>query len=373
MVESTEPTAAVVRTFTEWDPLEEVIVGTVQGAVYPEYGPILAANGDPAWLEHYAGAFVEEELVEHATEQLDTFVAILEGEGVVVRRPDPVPHHAGFSTPWWQSRSGWNSANPRDLFLVVGDQIIECASPLRHRYFEAQAYRRVLRTYFRAGARWSAAPAPTLREPLYDYSALAEPEAHRPRLLGADESHHYPITEHEPVFEAADFIRCGLDLFAIQSTVTNRSGIAWVERHLGESFRIHQLQTRQSNPCHIDTTFIPLCPGVALVHPQWFTKAPPCLKDWTLLPAPPPEYHPESPMATPYFTSQWLSMNLFSLDSKRVFVDDQQQTLIRLLRQHHFEPIPIAFDAVGAFGGSFHCATLDIRRRGGLERYVASP
>ena len=359
-----------VCSYTEWDPLEEVIVGSVQGAVYPEYGPILAANGDPAWLEHYAGAFVEEELVEQATEQLDTFVEILEGEGVVVRRPDPIPHHQAFSTPHWQSRSGWNSANPRDLFLVVGDRVVECASPLRHRYFEALAYRRLMRGYFEAGARWFAAPPPLLREPLYDYSALAEPERHAPRVLDPDEAPWYPITEREPVFEAADFIRCGEDLFVIQSTVTNRAGIAWVARHLGSPYRVHVLKTRQSNPCHIDTTFVPLRPGVALVHPEWMGERPASLSSWTLLPAPPPTYHDDSPMASPYFTSQWLSMNVFSLDARRVFVDAQQQALLRLLESHGFEPIAIPVDAVGAFGGSFHCATLDIRRRGELARYV---
>jgi hypothetical protein len=32
-------------------------------------------------------------------------------------------------------------------------------------------------------------------------------------------------------------------------------------------------------------------------------------------------------------------------------------------------PIAIPFSSYGPFGGSFHCATLDIRRRGSLQRY----
>ena len=42
-----------VESYNEWDPLEEVIVGNVTGAMYPEVSPILAANGEPEWLLHY--------------------------------------------------------------------------------------------------------------------------------------------------------------------------------------------------------------------------------------------------------------------------------------------------------------------------------
>jgi glycine amidinotransferase len=34
-----------------------------------------------------------------------------------------------------------------------------------------------------------------------------------------------------------------------------------------------------------------------------------------------------------------------------------------------FEPIDIPFGSYGPFGGSLHCATLDIRRRGSLQCY----
>src|SRR5262249_46434346 len=114
-----EAPAPVVQSFNEWDPLEEVVVGTVLGAVYPECGPVLAAAGEPEWLWHYQGVLVEDGFVQAAQAQLDELVHILQAEGVTVRRPDPFPHNVGFSTPFWQCRAGWNTANPRDLFLVV--------------------------------------------------------------------------------------------------------------------------------------------------------------------------------------------------------------------------------------------------------------
>jgi glycine amidinotransferase len=370
----TDAATNLVSSWNEWDPLEEVIVGTVTGAVYPEHSPVLAAGGEPEWLWHYQGEFIEEEYVDKANAQLDALVKLLEGEGIVVRRPDPMPLNLPHATPYWQSRSSGNTANPRDLFLVVGDSIIECASPIRHRQHEALAYRRLLTDYFRAGARLESAPRPALRDPLYDHGAARphvedadDPDAGK--TLADGEEHHFPIREHEVLFEAADFVRCGRDLFVQRSCVTNQLGIDWVRRHLGDGFRVHEIETRCSAPNHIDTTLVPLAPGKVLVNPSWVKKLPDCFDGWDVLEAPAPSYAKDSPMAYPYFTSQWLSMNVLSLDDKRVLVDRQQVELIRLLAEHGLEPVPLDFDYMGLFGGSFHCATLDVRRRGELASY----
>ncbi len=359
---------APVHSRNEWDPLEEVIVGSAAGAVYPAYGPIAAANGDPGWLSQYQSAFVEEDLVALAEEQLQGLVDALKASGVVVHRPEPMPHNLAIETPFWRTRSGWNAANPRDLFLVVGDEVIEAASPHRHRQFERMAYRRLLERLSRGGARWTSAPPPLLHDALFDHAAALEPPpragGHADPPLAPGDTPRYAINETEAVWEAADFVRLGDDVLAIRSHVTNHAGIAWVQRHLEGRVRVHVVPTRCPRPNHIDTSFVPLREGVALVHPTWIDRdaLPAFLQSWELIEAPEPEYGAGSPMAEPYFTSQWLSMNVLSLDSERVFVDAQQTRLIRKLEQHGLAPIPLPFDAVGAFGGSFHCVTLDLRR-----------
>ena len=62
-------------------------------------------------------------------------------------------------------------------------------------------------------------------------------------------------------------------------------------------------------------------------------------------------------------------MNVISLDEKRVVVEQGEAPLISLLRASGFEPIPCPFRAFQAFGGSFHCATLDVCRTGDLASY----
>jgi glycine amidinotransferase len=65
----------------------------------------------------------------------------------------------------------------------------------------------------------------------------------------------------------------------------------------------------------------------------------------------------------------WLSMNVLMLDQRRVVVERSQPSMIAALKGWGFGPIPCEFQDYATFGGAFHCATLDIRRRGELQSY----
>lgn len=112
----------------------------------------------------------------------------------------------------------------------------------------------------RRGARWPAAPKPQLTDALYD------PDYRPPR---PGKPTRYLLTEFEPVFDAADFIRAGRDLFVTRSNVSNRMGIAWVRRHLRPDYRVHEIESRCRTPMLIDTTFLVLAPGKALINPEY--------------------------------------------------------------------------------------------------------
>jgi glycine amidinotransferase len=70
-----------------------------------------------------------------------------------------------------------------------------------------------------------------------------------------------------------------------------------------------------------------------------------------------------------YLSSKWINMNILMLDPERAVVEAEDQPMIDCLRRWGFEPIPCRFRNFNSFGGSFHCATLDVRRRGTLQRY----
>jgi glycine amidinotransferase len=352
-----------VSSYNEWDPLEEVIVGRLEGATIPSAHISVTSNLPSFSAKVFrlaSGLRYPKWMVRFAQRELDDFIHILEGEGIKVRRPDIIDLGRLYRSPHWCSR-GFSTACPRDILLIVGEEIIETPTCWRSRYFEAGAYRSLLKEYFLKGAKWIAAPKPLLTDQLFDYSYQIPNPKDSPRFL---------VNEFEPVFDAADFVRCGRDLFVTRSNVTNKMGIEWLRRHLGSEFRIHELESRSRQPMHIDSTFMPLAPGKVLVNPEYLDveRLPPILRTWDVLVAPRPD--PVGGIMTRLsMCSPWTSINVLMLDERRVVVDKSQVTLIKALKDWGFKPIPCAFLSYGPFGGSFHCATLDVRRRGNLQSY----
>ena len=246
---------------------------------------------------------------------------------------------------------------PRDSFLCLGNEIIEVPMAWRSRYHEAAPFRRILKDYFKRGARWTAAPKPELKDELYDEDFVT-PEQGGPM--------RYSITEFEPAFDAADFIRCGRDIFCQKSNVTNSFGIEWLSRHLGDDYRIHVCPFNDTRPMHIDASLMPLAPGKVLVNPDRVPEVPEQFKDWDVFVAPRPVLRDDACL---HMCSNWISMNILMLDHRRVFVESSEEPLVRSFREWGFEPIPVGLRSFNTFGGGFHCCTLDVRRRGGLESY----
>ncbi len=359
-----EPTAGVVNSWNEWDPLEEVIVGRLEGAAAPPSHVTMVGNLPRRAARLYpllAGRRYPRFLVRPAQKELDGFVRLLESEGVTVRRPDVVDFSVRYASPSWIS-NGFCTASPRDAILVVGDELIEAPMAWRSRYFESHAYRTLLKEYWSRGARWVSAPRPELRDPLYDDRFVPPAKGDPVR---------YIVNEVEPVFDAADFVRCGTDLFVTRSNATNASGIEWLRRHLGPRFTIHEIRSHCPQPLHIDTTFMPLAPGKVLINPEYVDpdELPPILASWDVMVAPEPD--PVRGLRNLHLSmvSKWISMNVLMLDPERVVVEASQKSMMTLLRSHGFTPIPCPFMNYKMFGGSFHCATLDVRRRGTLRSY----
>jgi glycine amidinotransferase len=352
---STMPGDGPVSTFTEWDTLAEVIVGRLDGAVFPTWQSSMSATmPSQEWvtLKRLGGSGFPAAHLEAAQAELASLVEVLQREGVIVSRPDVVSHSKSFATPHWSSGGGLYAAMPRDSLLAVGDMIIEAPMSWRCRYFEADAFRSLIKQYFMRGARWVAAPRPQLTEELFTKES--------------DEAECLAVTEFEPVFDAADFLRFGRDLVVQHSHVTNEFGIEWVRRLLWPDFSVHCIETNDSHAMHIDATLMPLAPGKLLVNPERYVHNS-LFDGWEILAAPKPSLPSDWPM---YMCSEWVSMNVLSISADAVVVESHEEALIDALTDWGFRCIPVDFRHVYSFGGSFHCVTLDINRRGSKGSYL---
>lgn len=244
----------------------------------------------------------------------------------------------------------------------------------RSRYFEYRPYRKLIKEYFSKGAKWTAAPKPLMSDDLY----VREEEY----MEGPDS---FVTTEFEPVFDAAEFTRIGRDIFVQRSQVTNNFGIEWMRRHLGDDYRVHVLDFKDRNAMHIDGTFVPLGPGKILVNPkrpcvtgalqrqytynglEWDYHLPDMFKGWDVFIAEEPMLPDSWPL---YFTSPWTaSCNVIMLDHERVCVEASELSTIKKFEDWGFKTVKVPFRHFLPFGGSFHCATVDVRRDGELQSY----
>ena len=191
----------------EWDQLEEVIVGNPLRARYPTADPSTRLAEFPGRsLDNIPQGSFPQWVIEETEEDLNGFVEILEKQGVSVKRPEVWPHDEEFSTIHWKSRGYYNYC-PRDIMLVIGDNIIETPNVIRSRSQESYSYRSLMMEYLKSGAKWYSAPKPMLLDSLFD----------------VDQGKPTPRND-EPAFDAANVLRLGKDLIYLVSATGNEMG-----------------------------------------------------------------------------------------------------------------------------------------------------
>ncbi|MGE8118940.1 amidinotransferase, partial [Erwinia amylovora] len=117
-----------VEVYTEWDPLEEVIVGIMDDIRVPDWDKSLKAiipeeNHD--FFQTYSGKRFPEELLIKARQEVETLAQILQAEGIRVKRPNESNHHQPIMTPHFTTGGTFYSAMPRDCLFAIGKKIIE--------------------------------------------------------------------------------------------------------------------------------------------------------------------------------------------------------------------------------------------------------
>mgnify|MGYP005626163899 FL=1 len=346
---------SVVWSCNEWDQLEEVIVGNPLGARFPTADSSTQLTEFPdRSLEKIPQGPFPQRIIEETEEDLNAFVAVLENLGITVKRPETWPHEANFSTIHWESKGYYNYC-PRDIMLVIGDHIIETPNVMRSRAQETFSYRTMMVDYLKSGAKWYSAPKPMLLDSLFE----VDPDKPTPR-------------NHEPAFDAANILRLGQDLIYLVSGTGNEMGGQWLQTILGDAYRVHFLKDVYYGS-HIDSTFVALRPGLMLCNPARIggDTLPEILKQWNVIYSPPMENTDryDADYLSNSIGSNWIDMNLLSINPNLVVVDQDQTGLMKLLEKQGLDVIPLKLRHAKMLGGGFHCVTLDIRRAGTLQRY----
>ena len=292
--------------------------------------------------------------------------ALLEGEGITVKRPARLNEIQQVKTPDFESyTTGCDS--PRDMYFCIGDQIIETPPTNRKRYFEHALLRPVFMDYFRRGAQWVVAPRPSLSEHSIDFTFWKETV--KDPIRNADD-----IDEcYEIAFDAANCLKFGKDIVMNVGTKNHELGAIWLQRHLGDKFKVHPIRLCDS---HIDGHFVPISPGKLLINEGamhgFYDQLPPELRRWDRIPILDKSTNFDYPSDhLQMATNIGMSVNVLSLDEKRILIRDTADLTIKALKRSGYEPIPFRLRHSELFGGGLHCSTVDVRREDNLEDYFS--
>lgn len=367
-----------LNSHNEWDTLREVIVGNAENTAclaFSSTRPVSEETREK--IEQLAREAYPQRLLDEVNEDLQGLCDVLRDFGVKVLRPSSADVGKSYSALDW-SASGDRMYNTRDLHLVVGDTVLESPSQERHRFFEATGLHDIWYEYFKEGCRWIAAPKPKL---MGEYMITYHEDGQR----------HQKLTEDEILFEAANTVRMGKDLLYLVSRSGNYLGAKWIQSVLGDDYRVHTTEEIYRSS-HIDSTVMCLRPGLVLLNASRVNAAncPKIFEKWDKIyfsdikPTPKEtlEFHEKTRKRIhgelaqlgiqtdiDHLASDWIGMNVLSVDPETVIVDERQTALIKTLDSYKLRSVPVSVRHSHLLKGGIHCSTLDTVRDSKLESY----
>ncbi len=335
----------MVSVNNEWGKLREVIVGTVDNANMPTHGKDLHCINyatDNQIAKDEIG-FWDSQVYDETYEDLENLTTLLKDVGVKVYRPTPIDTQKIISNGYWETTQYYTFC-PRDTVTVIGSNILESPMSLRSRQFETDCFRDIFIEKMEQGANWVAAPKPRLLDSMYQREDLSK----------------ITLNNNEPVFDAANILRCNNDILYLVSNTGNLKGAKWLQNFLGNEYRVHTIENVYSY-IHIDSTIALLREGLCLLNPERVNEnnIPEFLKSWDKIWCPPMVdigYHKT------IRASVWIGVNLLSIDENTVIVDNRQTELIKELKKYKIDTLDCKIRHSRTLGGSFHCVTTEMLR-----------
>ena len=301
----------MINSWNEWDPLEEIVVGSATNANWPTTDPVFAEESKKtAWTETpVPSGPVPQWIVDEANKELDILAETLVNYGAKVHRPEPMDFVA---------REGMYNYCPRDRLLIAGDTVVDVNMmyPCRNQEIEA------------------------LQSILGDAKIIQMPR------------------DQGMVLDAANIARLGDTWLFLESYSGNRAAYDWL---------VEQFPNINIELCnfyagvHIDSTIVPLRDGLVLLNKSRVNadNCPRAFDGWDKI-------YINDVVAQDFYeypyASKWIGLNMLALDPHTVIADAAQTDLHRVLKVHGIDVIPLTLSHSRTLGGGFHCVTLDIRR-----------
>lgn len=317
------PTLANARGFgvyREWDRLSVAMVGIPRIRFPEEIPKALIRGASSNWITFLEKARGKElhdahpEMAERLTSQMHGVVAHLKARGVTVLRPEVAIGHEIIAGP--PSSSPFVcQIFPRDPWLVVGDQMVECHM--------AQAYReREIPGMRRAMARWQSMAVQNRR---------AMPSS--------------------AILEGGDVLLLGDEiLVGISGQASNLAGVRWLQQEVGKRVKVYPVRL-DSRFQHLDCALALPKPGLAIVCPEAFLDGiPATLKAWQVMSVSMGEALGQ------------MACNPLILDERSLILPKGLPRLAEMIESQGIHVTETPLDMPALFGGGLRCMHLALAR-----------
>lgn len=318
----------------EWDTLRKVIVGVADYATVPPLDKSLrtinyADVSDETKIK--TGPYPQQ-VIDEANEDLEIFVKFLEGENVEVLRPKREP-------------TRYYNYCPRDCIFLHNELVVATPMPLRARHKNWKSMEDHFESVIELHCNYV--------DDLYNEKCIGDPDT-------------LALNEIMMAFDAANAIRANDHVLYLVSNSGNYAGAKKLHDLLDDGERekttLHLLENVYSY-VHIDTTIAFLREGLLLANPSRIKSRdvlPGPFRKWDIIWCPEPVdigYYPGYNNA-----SEWVNMNLFSVNPNLVALEENQHPTRKVLEKYGIECAMLPARHQRTLSGGFHCVTLDLER-----------
>lgn len=353
--------------FTEYDPLEEVIVAD-------SYSP---GDLDPLFPAGSLSQF--NRILEETKIDFDNLADFLKQGGVTVTRPQVMKYPDHIAMSGFDVKFPMGPTVPRDQYKVQGKTILQTYTSLTDRYFDGLSYYKIFSDLFDQGYNWISQPSPPLinlgPEDLWYINGGPYHSRLKDRLL----------------FHTATMFPIGDKIIINSQGPGNRLGFEWLKRNLSDFEFIENHGTRAENYGHIDHGFI-MIDDETVIHAgiDWVPLA---LRHLKLIDV--EQYVPKAQTAQykqdyiseggrynlswiERYLDNWKGYNQDVCFDLNVLVVDRNNLIFA-------RALPELFQYLKTFGiechvceqrhmlfweGGIHCSTLDVKRRGSSRSII---
>ena len=353
--------------YTEYDPLEEVIVAD----------SYLPGDLDHLFPNKALSSF--NRILDETKQDFDILADFLTKGGVKVTRPQVMKYsgHIGMSN--FEIKFPMGPTVPRDQYKVQGNTILQTYTSLTDRYFDGLSYYKIFSDLFDQGYNWISQPAPPLVNVGPEDVWYVSGEIYRTRL------------KDRLLFHTATMFPVGDKIIINSKGPGNDLGFEWLKRNLPDFKFIENHGTRAENYGHIDHGFI-MIDDETVIHAgiDWVPLSLRHLKlidvEQYVPKANTTQYKQDYISAGGRYNLSWINKYL---DNWRGYNQDVCFDLnVLIIDRNNLifgRPLPELFKYLKTFGieshvceqrhmlfweGGVHCSTLDVKRRGDIRSII---